>query len=299
MRGSWASISKNRLILVAITVITFCTVWIGYGLLESAKYEQQAKDKISEYTEYTRDKVTQACAGGDKLENIKCVTEAFEAKREYEYNQSDLVAQRQSALWAYIMAAAAVFGIALSAVGVFLVYTTFHETRKANQIATDTAKRQLRAYVFATGLTWQRVNSASQAQIEVFVLWRNAGTTPANMAVFGATCAKCAIEDDHATKMQMYIISEHPAHFGPGTEIRSPHVLIDQSDMGKVWRGEQQLVLYGRVDYRDAFGEQRYTCVAYRLNFLIAEGRPKTFDNVLELRWQVVGPHNGADGECD
>lgn len=135
MRGGWANISKNRLIFVAISVLTFCTVWIGYGLLESAKYDQQAKDKLSEYTEYTRDKVAQACAGGDKSESIKCVTEAFEAKREYEYNQSDLVAQRQSALWAYIMAAAAVFGIALSAVGVWLVKTTFDETRKANEIA--------------------------------------------------------------------------------------------------------------------------------------------------------------------
>jgi hypothetical protein len=299
MRGGWASISKNKLIFLAIAVLTFCAVWIGYGLLESAKYEQQAKDKIGEYAEYTRDKVAQACVRVAKIEKVKCINEAFEAKREYEYNLSDLVAQKHSALWAYIMAAAAVIGVALSAVGIFLVYTTFHETRNANQIASDTAKRQLRAYVFANGLTWQRINGANQAQIEVSILWRNAGTTPANMAIFGATCTRCAIEDDHATKMQMRIVSEHSAHFGPGTEMRSPCVLIDQSDMRKAWQGEQQLVLYGRVDYRDAFGEQRYTCVAYRLNFLIAEGRPKTFDNVLELRWQVVGPHNGADGDCD
>lgn len=135
MRGGWANISKNRLIFFAISVLTFCTVWIGYGLLESAKYEQQAKDKIGEYAEHTGDKVAQACVGVAKIDNIKCVNEAFEAKRGYEYNQSDLVAQRQSALWAYIMAAAAVLGIALSAVGVWLVKTTFDETRKSNLIA--------------------------------------------------------------------------------------------------------------------------------------------------------------------
>jgi hypothetical protein len=135
MRGNWANISKSRLIFVVISVLTFCAVWIGYGLLESAKYELQANDKISEYTEYTREKVTQACTGIAKIENIKCVTEAFEAKREYEYNQSDLVAQRQSALWAYIMAGAAVIGLALSAGGVWLVKTTFDETRTSNLIA--------------------------------------------------------------------------------------------------------------------------------------------------------------------
>jgi hypothetical protein len=137
MRGSWANISKNRLIFVAIAVLTFCVVCIGfgYGLLESAKYERQANDKIGEYAEHTRDKVAQVCVGSAKIENIKCVTEAFEAKREYEYNQSDLVAQRQSALWAYIMAGAAVIGLALSAGGVWLVKTTFDETRTSNLIA--------------------------------------------------------------------------------------------------------------------------------------------------------------------
>lgn len=176
MRGSWAKISKNRLIFVAIAVLTFCTVSIGYGLLEFAKYEQQANDKISEYTEYTRDKVAQACAGGDKLENIKCVNEAFEAKREYEYNQSDLVAQRQSALWAYIMAAAAVFGIALSAVGVWLVKTTFDETRKANEIAENTAERHLRPYVFVTDAVLVGTENDGAS---INVSFKNFGATPA------------------------------------------------------------------------------------------------------------------------
>lgn len=45
------------------------------------------------------------------------------------------------------MGIAALIGMALSAVGIFLVYTTFNETRKANEIAADTAKRQLQAYI--------------------------------------------------------------------------------------------------------------------------------------------------------
>jgi hypothetical protein len=185
MRGGWASISKNKLIFLAIAVITFCAFWIGYGLLESAKYEQQAKDKISEYAEHTSDKVARACVGTDKNKSIQCVNEAFEAKRDYEYNQSDLVAQRQSALWAYIMAAAAVIGIALSAVGVWLVKTTFDETRLANSIAKETLFRQLRAY--ATVESIERDQSTRVGEYPSFecvnITIHNSGSTP-------ATCVK-------------------------------------------------------------------------------------------------------------
>ena len=52
-------------------------------------------------------------------------------QREYE----DLVSQRKSALWAMIMGVAALAGMALSVVGVVLVWTTFNETRRANEIA--------------------------------------------------------------------------------------------------------------------------------------------------------------------
>jgi hypothetical protein len=196
MRGSWANISKNRLILFVISVLTFCTVWIGYGLLESAKYEQQANDKIGEYTDYTRDKVTQACAGGDKIENIKCVTEAFEAKREYEYNQSDLVAQRQSALWAYIMAAAAVFGIALSAVGVWLVKTTFDETRMANRITQDTMIAENRAWVKFPIETDAIVMTRDTISMKVHISPKNIGQSIALDVVCDA--ALCIVAEDYS-----------------------------------------------------------------------------------------------------
>ena len=176
MRGGWANISKNRLIFGAIVALTFCTVSIGYGLLEAAKYEQQANDKIGEYTKYTRDKVTQACVGVAKIDKIKCVNESFEAKREYEYNQSDLVAQRQSALWAYIMAAAAVFGIALSAGGMVLVYTTFREARKSNEIAQQIGQAQTRCYLSVKSA---KILIEMSGNIGMTIILLNSGQSPA------------------------------------------------------------------------------------------------------------------------
>jgi hypothetical protein len=145
LRSGRIQLNKTRLISGLIIAILFCIAWISYGISESAKYERQADDKTSEYTRYTGEKVAQACVGISSLEKIKCLNEAFEAKREYERNQTDLVAQRQSALWAYVMAAAAVIGMALSAVGVWLVKTTFDETRKSNDIAQDHQRARLLA----------------------------------------------------------------------------------------------------------------------------------------------------------
>ena len=70
------------------------------------------------------------------------------------------------------MGAAAVIGMALSAVGVFLVWTTFNETRKANNIAKETLFRQLRAYV-----TVEALESANMTG-SVSITLHNSGATP-------------------------------------------------------------------------------------------------------------------------
>jgi hypothetical protein len=128
------NVSKTGLIIGLLLALAICIGWIGYGLSKSAEYERQADNKRSEYSEYTRQKIADTCVGMPDLEAVKCRYDAFDAQREYNSNQSDLIAQRQSALWAYIMGAAAVIGMALSAVGVWLVKATFDATREANVI---------------------------------------------------------------------------------------------------------------------------------------------------------------------
>ncbi|MGF7171522.1 hypothetical protein FHS91_003222 [Sphingobium xanthum] len=65
------------------------------------------------------------------------MNDASHERRANERDEQDLVAQKRSALWAYIMGAAAVIGMCLSVVGVYLVYTTFQATREANKIGQD------------------------------------------------------------------------------------------------------------------------------------------------------------------
>jgi type II secretory pathway pseudopilin PulG len=79
------------------------------------------------------------------------------------------------------MGVAALIGMALSAAGVLLVWRTSRATREANEIARDTAYRQLRAYLSAGEATlevwWQ--NGTIWASLEATVV--NNGLTPATL----------------------------------------------------------------------------------------------------------------------
>lgn len=126
--------TKAGLIFGLVIAVAFCTAAIGFGLSKSWEYQRQADDNRAEYAKYTSEKITKSCVGLAAPEKIKCQYESFDAQRENNANQQDLVAQRQSALWAFIMGAAAVIGMALSAVGVWLVKATFDATHEANII---------------------------------------------------------------------------------------------------------------------------------------------------------------------
>ena len=145
---------------------------LGYGLLESAKYERQANDNSHEYAKYTSDKVAEACVGIARIEKVVCLNEAIDAQHEYETNQQDLAAQKTSALWAYIMGAAAVIGMALSAVGVWLIKATFDETQRTAQIAQNNldAYRDLEAGRLAAKFEWGWAGQVS-------VKWHNFGSS--------------------------------------------------------------------------------------------------------------------------
>lgn len=175
-RSGRINVSKARLIIGLFLAFAICAGWIGYGLSKSAEYGRQANDQRAEYSEYTRKKIDQTCVGIPKLEAIKCKYDAFNAQRENNHNQSDLVAQRQSALWAYIMGTAAVIGIALSAVGVWLVKTTFDETRKSNTIAAAAAASEYGASLTILGGHVQ----LSRGRIHVRLKVKNIGKSPAH-----------------------------------------------------------------------------------------------------------------------
>jgi hypothetical protein len=118
---------------------------ISYGLLHQASYEQDARREAFDYAKHATEKKQHACRIIAKAERKTCLTEAH---AEYELDTSrnrhdaaDLAAQRQSALWAGITGLTALVGIALSAVGIGLVWITFREQRRTNNLAHEEADR--------------------------------------------------------------------------------------------------------------------------------------------------------------
>jgi hypothetical protein len=121
-------------------------VW--YGLDSQASYQQEARRLSVDYAKLAGDKVQQACLGSTTVERGKCIKEtAAEYRldvRDKQREYGELVAQKTSALWTSIMGIAALIGMALSAIGVALVYTTFAEARLTNRIAMKEASRATR-----------------------------------------------------------------------------------------------------------------------------------------------------------
>lgn len=175
-------LTKAGLVSSISGALIVCAGGIAYGLWESAKYERQAHNQSAEYAEYTRKKIAEACVGISHVEAIKCRYEAFDAQREYRYNQRDLVAQRQSALWAYIMGSAAVIGMALSALGVWLIKVTFDQTRRA----ADAAVAQASAYLIINAISITRSLPATGGA-SGFVAIKNMGTSPGKITELKAS----------------------------------------------------------------------------------------------------------------
>lgn len=254
-------VTKARLIAVSVAVaVAVCTIAIGWGLSESAKYQRQADDHAAEYAKYAHDYVGYGCVSMPALDKANCLAKARNERRAYERDEQDLVAQRQSALWAYIMGAAAVFGVGLSAVGVWLVYTTFNATREGNEIARDTARRQLRAYVNVTkvSISYDELNPI---KVLASCAFHNHGETPAYdvKAVIWITCRRGA---DPNGEIKPYIIPGPPSQLvmgrGDGREIKHSTVLHDGVTCVQL-QNEGVVIVSGKINYTDVFGRKHET----------------------------------------
>lgn len=141
--GNWFSRHKTDLAKWAFCAFAAAAVLgvIGYGLVQQAAYSQSAADRSADYSEYAATQIDQACTGIAKLEKPVCVkkaaTEYHLQARDKQREYDDLAAQQTSALWTSVMGIAALIGMGLSAVGVALVYTTFRETRRSADAASD------------------------------------------------------------------------------------------------------------------------------------------------------------------
>ena len=241
-RSDWFKHPKVRLALGLLLAVLLCGGWISYGLLESANYERESAAKADNYARYTSDKVAESCVSISPLERVKCLQEAEDAKSEYEYNQADLVAQRQSALWAYIMAAAAIIGMGLSVIGVWLVWTTFRETKRS----ADSAGATYDAFVaLERAIIKIHLDGAGEqnGRLVIGVHVTNIGKSSCLVKYFAShwqTTEKC---------------DEISAYIGKSKHVLLPHNEIKFVDWSAPKSDEKAEFLRGLIGYTSPLGE--------------------------------------------
>ena len=260
--------TKAGLITGFICAALMAAVFIGWGLLESTKYQREADYQASEHAKYTSNIVAQTCVGIAPAKRFECVGNAIAAQRDTERNEEDLVAQKQSALWAYIMGAAAVIGMGLSALGVFLVWTTFHETRKANTIARNAMIGQLRPWIKITAQTDRQIGiSRDEITLSVDLYFRNCGESPAINFCYSSTFYRCDISrDDLAKEIRGWFNEESNSYdevniFQNDLEHRNCQVVITNPCPDEI---AVNLVIAAR--YQSAFSpDHHYTAIVLRV----------------------------------
>lgn len=266
--GNRGDHTKTGLIAGIIVAILFAVAFIGWGLWKTAEYEREASNQTREYAAYTNDKIRKSCLSLPPVYQKDCATEARHEQRGNERNEHDLVAQRKSALWAYIMGAAAVIGMGLSVIGVFLVWTTFDATRKANAIAHDALDGQLRPWVsFGVDYYGGRVEG-STIRTNVKIAFVNRGTSPALYVTYAASLYTERWHGERVfNHMPLFfegnLADHHNKTIFPGDEWEKDCWV----ELENAPTGPQELMLVVAVRYRSPYSRQyRYTCKIYDID---------------------------------
>lgn len=165
----------TALFLAALVIIMLA--WPA--ALEQRQVRVEAERRTEQRLEAARLDIATKCGSLAGQQRSDCSQPIDDAAREIERQEYELAAQRAVSIWTSLMGVVAVFGLALSGVGAYLVWTTFAETRRANAIAQDSAMRQLRAYIAIEGLDGPRLALNFNGNYVVTLRLVNSGPTPA------------------------------------------------------------------------------------------------------------------------
>lgn len=160
---------------VGLAALAYIGAFVITSLLQhSDALQKDAAERAEEYRKDAKYRIERVCPTA--ISKPDCITQAKQSARENERAEQDLAAQNITAWWTKVMGIAALIGMALSAVGVWLVKTTFDETRKSNQIALQAA-----AHEFGAFLLVEKANVAIKpSDIAVYLDVKNIGRTPAS-----------------------------------------------------------------------------------------------------------------------
>lgn len=225
-------LERNRrtiLTIAGVATLTFATVGIFSSLTwHSAALENEATNRSNIHRQNAHNRIEWVCPTA--ISQIDCIAETNQAARENEREEQDLAAQKITAWWTKVMGIAALIGMALSAVGVWLIKTTFDETRRGNEIAAAAAGSEYGASFDIIG---------GHVRIEagmIFVRFRvkNTGKSPAHRVAIAGKYT--AFEDAISTKGSTVsdVTNENTASFFSASSIMPD---TEFSSLNNVWSG--------------------------------------------------------------
>ncbi|MBA4752062.1 MAG: hypothetical protein H2055_07535 [Sphingopyxis sp.] len=205
-----------------------------------------------------------------------------------DHEKRDLAAQESMSVWAFWMMLVAVFSAVVTTIGTIFLYKQISLTREAvedtgkatkameaqNDLAKDTARRQLRAYL---GVTMCQIENVLPGKIARFKLQvTNHGQTPATEAAIASCSGLIAAEDFEMWRARF---KHRPKPLGPltpgdyreyGAEITD---WVD-ADADMLISGKWIAVFAAVIVYRDVFGQRHFVACKAKLDPIrLAEGK--------------------------
>ncbi len=261
-----------RLAIYLLTAVGFLVVvWQISGTY--AERRQNAEHRAHQYADTTDRRIANACATVERSAVLECVTKQVESAREDERTEYDLQAQQDSANAAFWMAWISFATLTATLVALWFVKGTLDATReavkdtseatdamrKANELAEDTARRQLRAYVGIESISVFDVTMGMKPTAHIVV--RNFGQTPVDKfdvisyMAFGPVGMEVELTVDENPRLEYSTLPPNVARKGYPklAAVITPDIfaLFDS--------GAARIYVFGEARYEDAFGIPRTT----------------------------------------
>lgn len=143
---------------------------------------------------------------------------------------------------------------------IFLIRDTLRETKRTADIADEHGRRQMRAYISATPAYLFSFGVGQRIEIKFTV--QNHGQTPGHDTKHGATVfieryplpRTFQVPDFNASSTPY---TAHPTQATDGNVVGP--IACTAQDIADLIHQTKRIYVIGRIEYRDAFGEQRWT----------------------------------------
>lgn len=121
--------------------IIFAVAVLASGGILQWNYHQEASRNAASYARDAQNQIATECRM--PVATQSCERDIQQSRRQNQREEYDLYAQKAMALWTALMGAMAVIGVALSGIGVFLIWRTWDATREA----ADSSRRTLSSFI--------------------------------------------------------------------------------------------------------------------------------------------------------